>query len=86
MNTLAIKRRLAHLEAHQYAIDWLPVDRLHAVAMVAKECVFKAQDELHHVRDARLARKLERRLAKVRAELEALDRDIRNAHDLGGQP
>ena len=51
----------------------------HAFAMLAKESVFRAQDMLHDVPDEGLARRVEKRLAKIRAELEGLDRDIRNA-------
>lgn len=59
----------------------------HARAIDAKECVFKAQDALSlawidHAEQrpgaapVRVLRKLERRLGKVRAELEALDVDV----------
>lgn len=59
------------------------VDRAHRHAMAAKECTFTAQDEVSRAwasqspnrRRAALLRKLERRLAKVRTELEQLDND-----------
>lgn len=48
----------------------------HAFAMLAKESIFKAQDMLydapHH-----LQTKLGKRLAKLRSDLEALDRECR---------
>jgi hypothetical protein len=60
------------------------LDGAHALAMDAKAIVFRAQDacSLAFERDPqqRVALgKVEKRLAKVRAELEALDRDVQAA-------
>jgi hypothetical protein len=71
------------------------VDRVHRFAMAAKECTFTAQDALSLAwnrgqratgrqpgtrrKRETLLRKLERRLARVRAELEQLDNDYRAA-------
>jgi hypothetical protein len=62
----------------------------HRLAMEAKRTIFRAQDAEgridpgaglgHPIAD--LGVKLRRRLAKVRAELEALDRDVRNAMEI----
>lgn len=52
----------------------VPVARqTHAFAMLAKESVFRAQDMLYDLPDGKLSRKLEKRLATIRAELEALE-------------
>jgi hypothetical protein len=57
----------------------VPVDQqVHAFAMLAKESIFKAQDALHEMdRDSKIARSMERRLGKIRSDLEALDREWR---------
>lgn len=59
------------------------VARVHAFAMAAKECIFSAQDAASLAWSAgepgpkrrALLKKLDRRLAKVRRELEELDND-----------
>jgi type II secretory pathway component PulJ len=56
----------------------------HKLAMDAKATIFRAQDACslawEHDPQQRVAlRKVEKRLAKVRAELEALDRDVQAA-------
>lgn len=67
--------------------------RAHCYAMAAKEAVFCAQDKLSRAwmgdampmgKRAALLRKLERRLAKVRAELEQLDNDALAYRMAGG--
>lgn len=69
-----------HREVERAVRVHVPVPRqAHTFAMLAKKSVFRAQDMLHDVEDEKLARKMERRLAKVRTELEALDRDVRRA-------
>lgn len=71
--------------------------RAHGLALAAKEVVFLAQDELSNAwnyqsdvnrptgKRAALLRKLERRLAKVRAELEKLDNDALAYRMAGGE-
>jgi hypothetical protein len=57
------------------------LDDAHDLAMAAKEAIFRAQDacSLAWEREPEkraVQRKVEKRLAKIRAELEALDRDV----------
>lgn len=70
-----------------------PIDAAHHFAMAAKECTFTAQDAVSRAwtelatpdmsvaarRRRTLLKKIERRLAKVRRELEELDNDWRGA-------
>lgn len=46
------------------------------LAMAAKKTIFQAQDEAAKIVGAVRRRKVEGRLARVRAELEALDREL----------
>ncbi len=61
------------------------ITEAHRRAMLAKEAVFKAQDATSLAWDGatdserKLLRKIEKRLAKVRFELEQLDNDVRGA-------
>lgn len=63
---------------------------VHRLAMEAKQTIFRAQDAEGRVDPgagighpmAKLSGKLRRRLARVRAELEALDRDVRGAMEM----
>jgi hypothetical protein len=70
----------AHREMVRAVRIAVPVPhQAHRLALLAKETVFRAQDALHDVADPKVERKLRRRLAKIRSELEALDRDWLNA-------
>lgn len=59
----------------------ITINQAHAAAMSAKQAVFKAQDAVSAAWDTtapgdrKVLRKMERRLALVRAHLEALDRE-----------
>lgn len=78
MSERNIVHRLEHVRAATCDLQ-----RVHRSAMAAKECTFTAQDALSRVwsegepgpKRRALLKKLERRLARVRAELEQLDND-----------
>lgn len=71
----------------------LAIDESHRQAMEAKRRIFLAQDAIGRATMApgygtsktmrALVRRIERQLSKVRAELEALDRHVRDAYELG---
>ena len=71
MNTSNIRARLEAME--RAAKTLRPEQRSHGFAMLAKEAVFKAQDELHRIADPGLRIAFDRLLSKVRGDLEELD-------------
>lgn len=90
IQTAAVQRVSRKLETA--ALARTDLARAHHYAMTAKECIFAAQDALslvwsegtHGAARRAFLQKLERRLAKVRADLEQLD-NIALAFARGGE-
>ena len=57
-----------------------------AESMLAKDKIFRAQDALYHFKDAQLGEEVEGILARVRGDLEALDRLLRPFADPRRRP
>lgn len=53
-----------------------PDQQAHRLAMAAKEMVFKSQDAAGYMEDTPKSRRILRLLAKIRSELEKLDRTV----------
>lgn len=69
--------QLHHDLVQSVRVHVAPHAQTHRFSMLAKESIFKAQDMLYDVEDERLQKKLRRRLAKLRGDLEAFDREYR---------
>jgi hypothetical protein len=77
--THLIRSRLRLIE--HAPLSQTPVGFTRAFVTVAKEAVFKAQDELIRIEDYKLASKLDSKLFKVRELLESIDRDCQKADE-----
>jgi hypothetical protein len=70
--THLIQSRLRLIE--QAPLTWTPVAFTRAFVTVAKEAIFKAQDEMHRWAQSQRTAKVDRLLGKVRDDLEYIDR------------
>lgn len=77
--THLIRQRLKLIE--QAPLTWTPVGFTRAFVMVAKEAIFKAQDEMHRWAESKVTARVEKLLGIVRADLESIDRDCCRAQE-----